>query len=128
MKMKNYTSHSINFYRYEDVIYNENIRKNLVKEGARPYKTLPSEGLLNAEINMIPSQEILGIPCMSRSIQIPNIELEKRCLYIVSVQFFSAIEQQKPELRDKFLTVGETVWESTDGRLSICGCLNLVKY
>lgn len=47
MNIKNYTAHTIFFYREEDVNYVSEVRKHVVKEGAEPYLEVPSIGMLS---------------------------------------------------------------------------------
>ena len=62
MRIFNGTPHPVAFYRQEDVEFDEKTRKFILKDGALPFLSIESNGILNAHIVWVRSGDINSIP------------------------------------------------------------------
>lgn len=124
MEIKNFTPHTINVYREEDVVFSSSHRKYFLKDGAKPVATLPSEGMLSAKIKYRRDTDINGIPIFSPQIEsVDPIPEGDSCFFVVSALYVSAVQMLGDD-PSRLLTVSNPVYENTENPRPV-GCLGL---
>lgn len=124
--IRNFTPHEINFFRREDVNYISAIRKHVVKEGANPYLSIPSEGMLSIHFeNEYINDPEFPVPICKKSVltldRIPK-KLEDD-IFIVSAIYFSYRKFTETDY-SLLYTINDTVYNSVGKPI---GCLGLTR-
>jgi len=132
MTIFNATPHTIIIYKQNDCVYNERIRKLLIKDGAKPLVTIaPSGKLLNAELEHMYLEDVDGIPVwVERIVDIDDPEdvfnIQPGDIIIVSRLYAQAhelwISNYRPVYR--LACVSQPVYDNVANPRPI-GCLGL---
>jgi len=121
--LRNFTPHNINIFAKEDVFYDEKQRKYFIKEGAKPIKILPSEGILNAHIDYELSENVDGIDIFEAKVK--NIDPLPSGRLIVSALFANACKLMGVG-NGRLLTISQPVYKDPNNPRPV-GCLGLNK-
>lgn len=122
MTILNFTPHVLNFFNSNDVVFDASIRKNVAKDGATPFLTIPSSGMLSAKIDTVDGDPVAGIPTFIKKVTgcdpLPAVDSP------VVVSALYAVAAQKSGLdMSRVFTVADPVF-SADGR-TVLGCLGI---
>jgi hypothetical protein len=125
--MKNQTPHSITFYDFEDIYYDEKARKYILKDGATPRKSIPPTGeVLSCDFVDTGLYYIDGIEIIKRKFRVKNVPTEGN--HIVSAMYATAFNQGDPIEDVRLFTVGDPVYrKNEDGTYTPVGCRCLIE-
>lgn len=124
MKILNFTPHNINFFSPDQVSYDQSIRKWVANDGASPFASIPSSGILNARITTDPDGKLGDIPVFAKTVSGCDPLPDGDSSVIVSALY--AVAAQKAGLdMSRIFTVADPVF-STDGR-TVLGCLGICR-
>lgn len=113
-KIYNGTPHPINIIT--DTEYRADIRKYVVPDGVKPQivASIPSNGVLSAQIDTLRSEPINGIPVYTKAITGCDPLPDGYDIYIVSQLYVSAVRAAGMDT-SKLYTIADPVY-SADGR------------
>lgn len=113
-KIYNGTPHPINIVA--NSVYHADIRKYIIPEGTEPkiVASVPSDGILSAQIETVESEPINGIPVYTKAITGCNPLPDGYDIYIVSQLYVSAVRAAGMDT-SKLYTIADPVY-SADGR------------
>jgi len=126
LKIYNGTPHKINIYKKEDTEYKPEIRKYIVKDGAKPIITIDSNGLLNAKIEYTEKEVKDNITIYKMNATGVDTVPENYDIVIVSNLFATVAKDFNIEGVDKLYTVANPVYDNSENPRPV-GCLGLLK-
>jgi hypothetical protein len=112
MKIFNGTPHPINIVNA--ALYDKNIRKYIAPSNAEVVMSIPSDGVLSAQVDTVPGSPVNGIPVYEKSISGCDPLPEGYDIYIVSQLYVSAARACGMDT-SKLYTVADPVY-TPDGR------------
>src|SRR5690606_41800933 len=68
MTILNFTPHSLNFFNVGDASFDASIRKWVAKDGATPFATIPSSGMLSAKIDTVDDDPVACMPTFAKKV------------------------------------------------------------
>lgn len=119
MKIFNGTPHSISIFHSDDISFNPSIRKWIANDGATPFLSIPSSGVLNAKIDTVTGSDIDGIPTFVKKVTGCDPLPSGSDLVIVSALYAVAAAKSGLDM-SRIFTVADPVF-SPDGR-TVVGC------
>lgn len=128
----NCTPHDINIYSKEDTVFDPDVRKLIIKDGAQPIRVIPASGkLLNCQketgslphwvADNYPDPFLVGAIEFTGADYCPN---EPNTLYIVSALYRAAIVQLTEGILPRLAVVVDMVYSDSKDPKPI-GCLGL---
>jgi hypothetical protein len=124
--IRNFTAHEINFYHRDDVNYVSAIRKYVAKEGAEPYLTVPSEGMLSVafENHLLEDVDAL-VPIYQKNVlRLDRLPKTQEGDMLVVSAAFASYRHLTDTAHVPLYTIHETVYGQSGKPI---GCLGLVK-
>src|SRR5690606_9663607 len=116
------TPHVLNFFNSNDVVFDASIRKNVAKDGATPFLTIPSSRMLSAKIDTVPGEPVAGIPTFAKKVTECDPLPGGSDIVVVSVLYAVAAAKSGVDM-SRVYTVADPVF-SSDGR-TVLGCLGI---
>ena len=120
----NNTPHPVNVIDPKDITFDPTIRKYVAAADTTPILTIPSSGVLNANISTVDSDPIDGIPVFDKCIGGCDPLPDDDNVHIVSALYASAAAKAGFDM-SRIMLVADPVM-STDGKTFI-GCRGLAK-
>ena|SRR5690606_25375791 len=119
MTILNFTPHSLNFFNADDASFDASIRKWVAKDGATPFATIPSSGMLSAKIDTVDGDPVAGIPTFVKKVTGCDPLPAGSDVVVVSALYAAAAAKSGLDM-SRIYTVADPVF-SPDGR-TVLGC------
>lgn len=127
----NLTQHPIKFFKDGDTVYNQALRKNVLKNAnIKPVKIIPSYGMVSVRTDTKIVDYIDGVPVFEKvPIHIdplPEIKTNEEIIYIVSGAYAKEYVKRNIRTKKKLYVIADQVY-MPDGR-TIIGSKGIIKF